>query len=265
MLPKESHQTHGNFGPRNDFWWSNHLAASDDKLEPSAELCLPKWSIVQRELFGITRFFVAYPQLPPHQKRNKRQMRDKETLCQYKESVNKWAPSTKSLKRNNYSEIPNKKMFFSKKTLKTKKYWPCNNPWVNCWCLWPILPVWLRKQTPLASDMDQSPFQKCSEKNLRSGKGISSLFQGSKNSGFPFCNCYPCVATWNPPLCPARFFAHGRHWMKQTSFFHVFPRGHSNTNTTEYICPQCTQCKYINKYIYIQTFIYIYKYICGLF
>lgn len=41
-------------------------------------------------------------------------MRDKETLCQYKEPVNKWALSTKSLKRNNYSEIPNKKCLSAK-------------------------------------------------------------------------------------------------------------------------------------------------------
>lgn len=193
-------------------------------------------------------FFVAYPQFPPHRKKTKGKCGTRKPYV-----------SIKNLSRNGHllksrwSETIAVKYLrtsvVQQKTLKTKIYWPCNNPWVNCWCFWPILPVWLRKQTPLASDMDQSPFQKCSEKNLRSGKGISSLFQGSKNSGFPFCNCYPCVATWNPPLCPARFFAHGRHWMKQTSFFHVFPRGHSNTNTAEYICPQCTQCKYINKYI----------------
>ena len=123
-------------------------------LEPSAEFCLPKWSIVQRE--WNHSFFVAYPQLPPHniKKKTKSTCGTRKLYVIIKKYVNKWVPSKKSLKRNNYSEISNEKCH-SAKNCENKKILTVQQS---------ILPVWLWKPTPSASDVGQSLFQKCSEK-----------------------------------------------------------------------------------------------------
>ena len=140
-------------------------------------------------------------------------------------------------------------MSFSKKLWKqTYTDLACNSPWVNCRCFWPILPVWLCKQPPLASDLDQSLFQKCSEKIWEVETASQFPSKVPRTQVSPFATA---THMWQPEIHPC--VPHVSLRMVDTGW----SKPHFSTTLPEATQTQTQQNTYAHNVYNVNLYIYI--------